>query len=72
MNVGFIKLKDTVNGEYIRRNASTSKTYVRGGFVRGYDYLGRKLNKYSCIDCDDANHEVFIKGDTLVYVGFTY
>ena len=61
----FIKLRDTVKGDYIRRNAETSKTYIRSDYVRSE-------RKYSCIDCDDANHETFINGDALVYVGFTY
>jgi hypothetical protein len=61
----FKKLKDIKRGEYIRKNATTEKTYKRGEYCR-------ELKKYSLIDCDDINRELFLKGENLVYVGFTY
>lgn len=41
------------------------KTYIRGDYVR-------ENKKYSLIDADDMNREVFISGDTRLMVGFTY
>lgn len=58
-------IRDTKKGEYVRRNATTNKTYRRGD----YDASSKR---YSLIDCDDMNREIFLSGKTLVHVGFTY
>ena len=62
-----IKLKDTVKGEFIKRSETASKVYVRGEYVRGTGY-----NKFSCEDTEDINREIFLKGETIVFIGFTY
>lgn len=67
-----VKLKDVKRDELFQRNTTTSKVYIKGEYVRGYDYLGRKLNKYSCTDWDDINREIFLKGDTIVYIDMTF
>ena len=59
-------LKDLPIGSYFKRNAPTEKMYIRGEYIRGEDYLGRKLNKYECVDFDDANRLVMLKGSTQV------
>ena len=67
-----VKLKDVKRDELFQRNTTTSKVYIKVEYVRGYDYLGRKLNKYSCTDWDDINREIFLKGDTIVYIDMTF
>lgn len=60
-----VKLKDIPFGMVFKRKADASKVYIRTNFVRDDG-----LNKYSCIDYDDSCREIFLKGDTVVYVGF--
>lgn len=52
-------------GEYVRRNATTTKTYKRG------DY-SRTTKRFELVDCDDINHTVMVKRGTILYVDFTY
>ena len=59
-------LKDLPIGSYFKRNETTEKMYIRGEYIRGVDYIGRKLNKYECMDFDDANRLVMLKGSTQV------
>lgn len=58
-------IKDVPCGEYIRLNEHTSKTWQRGHYCR-------ETRKYSLLDCDDMNREIFRSGSALVWVGFTY
>ena len=62
-----IKLKDTVKGEFIKRSETANKVYLRGEYVRGTGY-----NKFSCTDTEDMNREIFLKGNAIVFIGFTY
>ena len=60
-----IQLKDVKKGEFIRRKADSKVTYIKGDYDR--------TNKdYSCINFDDINKELFIKGTTKVWIGFTF
>jgi hypothetical protein len=52
-------------GQYVRRTQRASKTYVRGQ----YD---RSTGRYSLIDCDDINREIFVRKGTPLFTGFTY
>ena len=52
-------------GEYVRRNATTTKTYKRGE----YD---RTAKQFELIDCDDISRTVMVKRGTILHVGFTY
>ena len=52
-------------GEFVRRKHDATKTFRRGA----YDPSSKR---YSLIDCDDTNREVFVKKGTPLYVGFTY
>lgn len=44
---------------------ANNKTYQRGE----YDPSAKR---YSLVDCDDANREVFVKKGTKLFVGFSY
>ena len=59
------KVETVKQGEYVRRNATTMKTYKRGG----YD---RTTKRFKLVDCDDVNHTVMVKRGTILHVGFTY
>ena len=52
-------------GEYVRRNATTTKTYKRGD----YD---RTTKRFELVDCDDVGRTVAVKRGTILHVGFTY
>lgn len=57
------KLKE---GDFFRlRDTETSPVWIRGKYVP-------ELRKYSTYKFDDVNHEQVLKGDTLVFVGFTF
>lgn len=58
-------LRDVKKGEFITRKANTNKVYIKGD----YD---RTSKKFSLIDFNDTNREIFIKADSIVFVGFTY
>ena len=62
-----VQLKDVKKGEFIRRKADAQPTFVRGAYVR-YD----GWNRYSLTDFYDTNREIFLKGTTKVWVGFTF
>ena len=68
----FALLRDIPRGEYFKRTATATAVYIRGEYVRGKDYRGYTLNKYSCMDTEDMNRELFLKGSAVVVVGFTY
>ena len=50
------RLADIPKGEFFVRKAGAKRVYRRG----------------SCTDDMDFNNEVFLSGDAIVYVGFTY
>ena len=52
-------------GMVFKRKPDASKVYIRGNFIRD-----NNIKRYSCTDYDDMNHEIFLKGDAIVYVGF--
>ena len=60
-----VQIKDVKKGDYFRRKPDAKTTYIRGQ----YD---RTEKDYSCIDDMDINREIFLKGTTKVWVGFTY
>ena len=60
-----MKVQDIKEGEFVKRKADATKVYRRGN----YD---RSSKRYSLIDCDDTNREVFVKAGTQLFVGFTY
>ena len=60
-----VQIKDVKKGDYFRRKPDAKTVYIRGQ----YD---RTEKDYSCIDDMDINREIFLKGSTKVWVGFTY
>lgn len=60
-----VLLKNVKKGEFIKRKEDAKQVYIKGD----YD---RSSKSYSCIDFDDINHEIFIKADKPVFVGFTF
>jgi hypothetical protein len=60
-----VALKDAKPGEFIRRKPDSRITYRRGE----YD---RSQRKYALEDWDDHCREIYLKGSTMVWVGFTY
>ena len=58
-------VKDLRLGEYFKRKPGAAKVYVRGAYARD-------SKRYSGQDWDDMNREIWLKGDTLVFVGFTF
>lgn len=60
-----VKMRDIKKGEFFKRKADAKKVYIRGEYCRS-------TRKYIGDDTDDISREILIKGDALVYVGFTY
>jgi len=60
-----VAVESIKRGEFVRRKADAVKTYQRGE----YDKTSKR---YSLVDCDDMNREVFVKRGTLLFVGFSY
>lgn len=63
------KIKDLKNGEYFTLKAieepSEKQVWVKGDYERSE-------KKYSCTKFSDICHENFMKGDRIVFVGFTF
>tara|TARA_R110000787_G_scaffold152064_4_gene265858 strand:- start:2775 stop:2972 length:198 start_codon:yes stop_codon:yes gene_type:complete len=62
-----LKLKNVKEGEYFKKKQNSNKTYIKGAYIRDGG-----LNKYSIIDFEDVNREIYLKGDSTVYIGFTF
>ena len=60
-----IQLKKVQLGDFLKRSETTNKVYIRGRYERG-------LKRYACQDTDDISREMLLKGETIVYIGFTY
>ena len=58
-------LRDVKRGDFVRRKAGAATVYTRGD----YD---KSRKRYSLGDYSDVGREVFLKGDTIVYIGFSY
>ena len=52
-------------GEFVKRKADAAKVYQRG-------FYDRSTQRFSLVDCDDVNREVFVKKGTKLFVGFTH
>ena len=62
---GMYKLSDLKRGEFFKRKPDARKVYTKGEYDRG-------SKRYGCEDYEAAGSEIFLKGDTMVYVGFDY
>lgn len=60
-----VTIKSIKQGEYIKRKPDAKAVYIRGEYCKA-------AKAYSCVDANDINREILIKGDKLVFVGFTY
>lgn len=58
-------LKDVKIGDYFKRKGTSKTVWMRGS----YD---RPSRTYSCLDTEDICREIFLKGSTEVFIGFTY
>jgi hypothetical protein len=62
---GMYKLSDLKKGEFFKRKPTARKVYTKGDYDRG-------SKKYGCGDYEAVGDEIFLTGDTMVYVGFDY
>lgn len=62
---GYRKLSDLKKGEFFKRKADARKVYRKGDYDRAE-------RKFAGDDADDISRAIYLKGDTLVYVGFDY
>ena len=60
-----LPLREVPRGAFLRRKADAKKTYIRGEYDRFY-------KRFRCDDCDDISRDMLLKGNALVWVGFTY
>jgi len=60
-----VALRYTAAGEFIIRTPNAGTVYKRGEYDRAE-------KKYSCISADDISKEIFLDGDAIVYVDFSY
>lgn len=59
-------IKDLKRGEYFRlTDSNMAPVWVRGEY-------SREAKKYSTHRFDDVNHERLLRGDRVVWVGFTF
>jgi len=58
-------LRQLDTGEYFKRKPESKTIYTKGS----YD---RSQKKYQCDNDSDISKCIYLKGDTLVVIGFTY
>jgi len=58
-------LRSVKRGDFVKRKADSNKVYRKGDYDKA-------TKSFSLIDCDDVNHEIFVKADKSVFIGFTY
>lgn len=63
--VNEIALRHVGVGDILKRKPNAKTVFI----VNHYD---RASKTWSLSDYDDMNKEIFLKSDTMVYVGFTY
>jgi hypothetical protein len=59
------KLKDIPVGEYFKRKPEAKQVYKKGA----YD---KSTKDYECMKAEDISAGMYLKGSTVVYIGFTY
>lgn len=60
-----IALKDVKPGEFVTRKPNTNTVFTKS-------YYDRASKTYALNDYNDHCRQVFLKGSTIVYIGFTY
>lgn len=63
-------IKELAIGEAFKRKESAQTIYTRGRYVRGRK--GLWPTAYECNDWGDISRSIFLKGSTIVCVGFDY
>jgi hypothetical protein len=58
-------LSNVQRGVYVKRKLGAAKVYQRGAYDPG-------TRRYELIDCDDISRSIWLRGSTVVWVGFTY
>jgi hypothetical protein len=58
-------LRDVKKGEYFKRKADAKTVFVRDDYVR-------ETKRFAACDFDDVCRFVYLKPDTVVFVGFTF
>ena len=58
-------IKDVPHGEYVKRKPDSRKVFKRGDYCRDE-------KKYELQDTEDHCNFIYLKGSTIVYIGFDY
>lgn len=61
-----VLLRDVKKGDYFKRSETAKKVYVRG------HYVGGTTKRYSVHPFDDVNNEMFLRGDSIVWIDFEF
>lgn len=61
----FKTVKELKRGEFFKRKESSGKVYMRGEFCRD-------IKKFECDDFNDISRSIYLRGDTVVFVGFEF
>ena len=64
-----VQLKTLKQGDTFKRKADAKKVFIREHYNRA-DAFGPA--NYTCTDYSDIGRDVFLKGSTLVFVGFEF
>lgn len=59
------ELRKVKRGDFFKRTETAKTVFIRGE----YD---RESKRFSCIDFDDMNREIYLKANTRVFVGFDF
>ena len=65
VNLTAIKIKDLPAGEFFKRKPDAQKVYTR-------DEYDRSEKRYVCGDWSDISRALYLKGETIVYIGFDF
>jgi len=60
-----IRLATLKKGEFFKRTENAKTVFVKG-------HYNRSSKKYSCLDTEDMNREIFLSGNKQVYIDFEY
>lgn len=60
-----ITLRNVKPGDFVKRKSDSKAVYIKGD----YD---RTTKSFELVDVDDINRCIYLKGNTQVFVGFTY
>ena len=60
-----VELKTLKSGDVFKRKPEAKTVFCR-------NHYAREIKRYSCIDYEDMNREIFLKGSTVVYIDFDF